>query len=135
MQQMSRGPANSIWSRDELARIEGVDEIKISARRLDGVLRRPTIVWVVRVGASLFVRSAHGLDAAWYRATRLCQEGHIEGGGVDRDVNFLDVAPDDPVHEEIDSAYRDRYRRYPKSYVLAVTTPDTHAVTLRLTPR
>ncbi len=54
----------TIWTSDELARIGEADELRIAARRRDGTLRTPRIIWVVRHGDALYVRPAHGPSAA-----------------------------------------------------------------------
>jgi hypothetical protein len=46
---------------------------------------------MVRVGDDLYTRSVNGADAAWFRGTRVRHEGHVSAGGVDADVDFLDV--------------------------------------------
>ena len=60
----------SAWTTDELARIGEAGETDIATCRADGTLRKPRIIWVVRLGDSLYVRSVNGPDAAWYRGTR-----------------------------------------------------------------
>ncbi|GIH15044.1 DUF2255 family protein [Rugosimonospora africana] len=123
------------WTADELRRIADADELRVAAVRGDGSLRRATTIWVVPVGDDLYVRAAHGPTSVWYRGTRARREGHIQAGGVDRDVTFTDVPDDDPVNERIDDVYRSKYRRYDASYVDMMLAPDARAATLRLTPR
>lgn len=125
----------STWTTDESSRVGTADELRISPRRRDGSLRRPTTIWVVPHGAGLYVRAAYGPDSGWYRATRDRHEGHIRAGGVERDVAFTDVAADDPVNEQIDAAYRGKYRRYGATYVDMMLAPRAHAATLKLVPR
>ena len=40
----------SAWIDDELTRIGEAGELDIATRRADGTLRKPRIVWVVRLG-------------------------------------------------------------------------------------
>ena len=83
----------------------------IATRRADGTLRKPRIVWVVRLGDGLYVRSVNGPDAAWYRGTRTRMQGHIQAGGLDTDVTFVDA--DHGLDDAIDDAYRTKYRGSP----------------------
>ena len=41
------------WTNDQLARIGPAGELEIAGRREDGTVRKPRIVWVVRLGDSL----------------------------------------------------------------------------------
>jgi len=52
------------WTDDELDRIDAQDELQIAGRRRDGWLRDPVIIWMVRDGDELYVRSVNGPDAA-----------------------------------------------------------------------
>jgi hypothetical protein len=123
----------SAWTNDELSRIGAADELQISSLRDDGTMRAPVTIWVARHGGDLFVRSVNGNTAGWFRGTEVRHEGHIQAGGVDRDVTF--VAADHSVDDQIDAAYRDKYRRYAANIVNSILTPQARATTLRLVPR
>jgi hypothetical protein len=123
----------SAWSTDELTRIGAADELEIASLRGDGTLRRPVTIWVVRHGDDLYVRSVNGPTAAWFRATQMRHEGHISAGGVDKDVVFADV--DHSLEDELDAAYRAKYRRYGASILGSVLTPQAQLATLTLAPR
>jgi hypothetical protein len=121
------------WTPDELDKIGGADELKIASLRRDGTLRKPVTIWVVRVGDELYVRSAYERKAAWFRATEVRHEGRISAGGIEKDVAFND--PDPAVHDQIDAAYRNKYRRFSAQYVDPVVTPESRSTTIRLLPR
>ncbi|MGJ6121439.1 DUF2255 family protein [Mycolicibacterium sp. Y3] len=70
------------WTADELARLDGADEMHIAGRRADGSHARAVIVWMVRLGDEVYTRSVNGADAAWFRATRALREGHINAETV-----------------------------------------------------
>lgn len=123
----------TIWTSDELDRIERADELQIAPLRSDGTLRKPVTIWVVRVGDQLYVRCVRGRTGAWFRAARVRHEGHIRVGGVDKDVTFVEES-DPKINQKIDAAYRSKYRRYPQ-YVPPVLTPEARAATLKLVPR
>ena len=124
----------SAWTPDELTRIGQADELEVAPERGNGSLRRPTTIWVVPHGGDLYVRAAYGPGALWDRATRARHRGNIRAGGVDRDVTFVDIAPDDPVNDQIDAGYRSKYRDYGSTYVDMMLTPRARAATLRLEP-
>ena len=50
----------STWNPDELARVGRAEELRISSTRPDGTDRPFVIIWTVRAGDSLYVRSAGG---------------------------------------------------------------------------
>jgi hypothetical protein len=121
------------WTNEELNKIGGAEELRIAPRRRDGALRNPVTIWVVRVGDDLYVRSARGRGGAWFRAALVRHEGHIQAGGVDKDVTFVEVS-DTGVNDQIDDAYLTKYRRYPQ-YVAPMVIPEVQAATIRLEPR
>ncbi|HEY7596589.1 MAG TPA: DUF2255 family protein [Actinophytocola sp.] len=124
----------STWTADELDRIAAADELRIAPRRRDGSLSNPVTIWVVRRGGDLYVRSALGGDGRWYRNAQASHEGHVDAGGVGKDVTFADET-DGAVNDEIDAAYRTKYRDYDAQYVDPMVTERARATTLRLTPR
>ena len=79
------------WTSEELTKIGAADELRIAPRHHDGTLRKPVIVWVVRHGDALYVRSVNGRTAAWFRGTQVRHEGHIRAGGIEKDVTFAEV--------------------------------------------
>ena len=111
------------------------DLLRIRSLRRDGTLRSPTIIWVVRQGEDLYVRPVNGRTSGWFRGTQERQEGHIQCGGVDKDVTFVSVDAADDINATIDTAYRAKYRRYPASFVDAVLTPEAKSATIKLQPR
>jgi hypothetical protein len=121
------------WSNDELTRISGAEEVQIEVRGLDGKLRAPVTVWLVRSGDDPYVRSVRGGNGAWFRAVQATHEGRISGGGVEKDVRFEEADP--LVNDQVDAAYRTKYRRYAGRILNSCLTPDARATTLRLEPR
>ena len=122
------------WNPDELNQIAETDEMYIAARRRDGTDRKPVIVWMVRLGDDVYTRSVNGPEAAWFRGTRARREGHISFGGLDKHVMFVDIDADDPINDELDSAYRSKYRRY-TGPVTSITSPLARSTTLKLVPQ
>lgn len=123
----------SEWTSEELTRIGAAEELRIASVRRDGTLRKPVTIWVVRHGDDLFVRSVNGRNGAWFQGTQERHEGHIQAGGVDRDVSFVDAGHD--TDDDLDAAYRAKYLRYPANIVGSVLTPAARSTTLKLLPR
>jgi hypothetical protein len=121
------------WTTDELTHLDNDDEIEISSVRRDGSLSNPRVIWSVRDGDDVYVRSVNGPAAVWYRGTRQRHEGHVTADGVDRDVTFVDADPG--VNDRIDAAYRSKYRRYAAPIIASVTSPEAGTTTMRLVPR
>ena len=119
------------WTNEELTRIASGDELQIAPRRRDGTLRNPRTIWVVRHGDDLYVRSVNGRTSAWFRGAQVRHEAHIQAGGVDKDVRLVET---DDLNEEIDAAYRTKYRRYAASIIDTIVSPQARAATLRLVP-
>jgi hypothetical protein len=58
---------------------------------------------------------------------------HIQAGSVDKDVTFVDA--DHNKDDQIDAAYRGKYRRYAKGIVDTIVTLQARAATLKVLPR
>jgi hypothetical protein len=121
------------WTGDQLDSVARAEEVQIASVRRDGVLSKPVTVWVVRQGDDIFVRSVRGRSAHWFRGTQERQEGRIRAGGVQQDVTFIDA--DHNLDDEVDAAYRAKYRRYAGSILDSVLTPEARSTTIKLVPR
>ena len=121
------------WTNDELTKIGTAEELKIASLRRDGTLRNPVTIWVVLYGDDLYVRSVNGRTAAWFRSTQVLHEGHIQAGGVDKDVIFVDATPG--INDQIDAVYRTKYRRYATSIINHIVSPEARSATIKLVPR
>ena len=121
------------WTSDELDKIGKAEELQIASLRRDGTLRNPVTIWVVQLGDDLYVRSVNGRTAAWFRGAQVRHEGHVRAGGADKDVTFVEESAPE-INEQIDHAYRSKYRRYPSS-VDHILSSDARAATIKLLPR
>ena len=121
------------WTSDELNKIGNAEELQIASLRRDGTLRKPVIIWVVRVGDDLYVRSVNGRTSAWFRGTQVRHEGRIQAGGLDKDVAFLEETDPD-INDQIDAVYLTKYRRYPQD-VAPMVTAEVRSTTIKLAPR
>jgi len=120
------------WTSDELSRIGTAEELEISSRRRDGTLRAPVTIWVVRHGDELYVRSVNGRGSSWFRGVETLHEARIIAGGVEKDVALVET---DDANDEVDAAYREKYRRYAAGIVDSIVSAEARAATLRLVPR
>jgi hypothetical protein len=121
------------WKSDELAKIGAAEEVQIAPLGRDGTPRKPVTVWVVRHGDDLYVRSVRGRSGHWFRGTQERHEGRIRAGAVQQDVTFVDTGHD--LDDEVDAAYRAKYRRYAGSILNSVLTPEARSTTMKLVPR
>lgn len=123
----------SAWNSGELAKIGAAEEVQIAPTGRDGKPRKTVTVWIVRHRDDIFVRSVRGRSGHWFRGTQERHEGRIRAGGVQQDVNFVDA--DNSINDEIDAAYRAKYRRYAGSILNSVLTPEARSTTIKVVPR
>jgi hypothetical protein len=121
------------WKNEELDKIGAADELEIASLRPDGTLTKPVTIWVVCIGGNLYVRSYKGHDGSWFRAVQARHEGRIQAGGVEKDVTFVEEA-DPGINDDIDTAYRTKYRGYSARYVDPMVAADARATTIKLLP-
>jgi hypothetical protein len=122
------------WTSNELNKIGTAEELQVASLRDDGALRKPVTIWVVRLGDDLYVRSVNGRASAWFRGVQVRHEGRIQAGGVDKDVAFVEETASD-LNDQIDAAYRAKYRRYAASIISHITSPEARSATIKLAPR
>ena len=121
------------WTSAELKKIETAEELRIATLRSDGTLRKAVIIWVVRLGDDLYVRSVNGRTSAWFRGVQSRHAGHIQAGGVEKDVTFIEE-PDANLNNQVDAAYASKYRRY-ASIIPSINSSTARAATIKLVPR
>jgi hypothetical protein len=123
----------SNWNGDELSKLGDAEEVQIASVGRDGTLRKPATTWVIRHGDDLYVRSVRGRSGHWFRGAQEKHQGRIRAGRVQKDVTFVDG--DEAIGDQIDDAYRNKYRRYTGSILNSVLTPAARAATLKIVPR
>lgn len=121
------------WTAAELQRIGDADELHVASLRKDGTLRKYVIIWVVRSGDELYIRSAGGTERPWFRLAKASGEGRIQAGGVERDVTFAEAAAD--AHAGIDAVFHTKYDHYGAVDVDPVVGEIAAKATFRLVPR
>ena len=129
--------ASNGWDADELSTIDGTGEADVATRRGDGTLRAARIVWIVRHGDAVYVRSVNGTSAAWYRGVQTRHEGELGAGRLRRDVGFVEAGEHagdgSGLDDALDAAYRDKYG-HSSSAVARITAGIARATTLRVDP-
>jgi hypothetical protein len=125
------GYVDGRWSDEQLVDIGETDELRIAPLRRDGTLQPPRIIWVVRHGDDVYVRSVNGPDGGWFRGAQARRAGHISAGSVEADVLFEDA--DHDLDDEIDEAYRRKYGRS-STAVEHITSLTARSTTIRLVP-
>jgi hypothetical protein len=123
----------TLWTNAELNKIGAEEELQIASLRQDGTLRKPVTIWVVRLGDDLYVRSVNGRTSAWFKGVLVRHEGHIQAGGVDKDVTFQEETAND-IKDQIDAAYRTKYHRYAASIVNSIVSTEAQSATIKLIP-
>ncbi|MBI5297605.1 MAG: DUF2255 family protein [Chloroflexi bacterium] len=121
------------WTSEEFDKIGSAEELQIASLRKDGTLRSMRIIWVVRVGDDLYVRSVNGRTSDWFRGVQTCHEGRIRAGGVDKDVTFVEES-DSNINDQIDVAYASKYRRY-AGIISSINSLTARSATIKLAPR
>ena len=120
------------WSKDELRRVAGADDLHISPFREDGVTYgTPTWVWSVAVDDALYVRAYHGKSSRWYRAAVRQRAGRIAAAGMTKEVTFEPV--DGSINDRIDDAYRAKYPGSP--YLSPMIGACARSATVEVMPR
>ena len=125
----------TMWTNDELTKIGTAEELEIASLRDDGKLRKSTTIWVVRVGDDLYIRSVNGRTSGWFSGTQVRHQGHIQAGGISKDVTYMDEDANSNINNQIDAAYRSKYKRYAASIIDSTLSSKAHSATIKLVPR
>jgi hypothetical protein len=121
----------SSWRKDELKKIADTDDLHISPFREDGMTYgTPTWIWSVVVDGSLYVRAYSGTASRWYKAAMQQKHGRITAAGVTKNVAFEPV--DGPISDDIDGAYREKYKNSP--YLQPMISKRSRSATVKIEP-
>ena len=118
------------WTAHELDTIGNADELQLASQRSDGSLRRYVTIWVVRDHDDLYVRSAYGRDAGWFRRAAGSGQGAVRAAGIERLVRFEE--PERTVDQRLNTAHRTKYRRYGRTFIDPMVGEAATAATLKL---
>ena len=81
----------SRWTQKELDAIDAAQELTLASARDDGTRRPPVIMWVVRVGEHVYVRSVNGRGSSWFRGAQTRHQARIRAGGIEKDVSLVET--------------------------------------------
>jgi hypothetical protein len=119
------------WTKDELRKIAGADDLHISPLREDGTTYgTPTWIWSVVVNGSLYVRAYNGAASRWYKAATPQKRGRITAAGMTKDVKFEPV--DDSMNDRVDDGYRAKYQSSP--YLSPMISKRSRSATVKIEP-
>lgn len=120
------------WNKKELQKIGTTDDLHISPLREDGVTYgTPTWIWSVVVGGDLYVRAYNGKDSSWYQSAMRQKAGRITAAGMTKEVSFEPVE-DALLNEQIDDAYREKYKDSP--YLSPMIGTRARVATVNISP-
>lgn len=123
------------WSKEELDKIAGTDDLHIAPFREDGVTYgTPTWIWSVVVDYALYVRAYNGQNSRWYRAAVRQKAGKIVAAGMTKEVAFepVDDNTKTAINDAIDEAYRAKYRNSP--YLKPMIGAQARSATIKIMP-
>lgn len=120
------------WSKEELSKIAASDDLRIAPFREDGkTYGTLTWIWSVVVDDTLYVRAYNGQNSRWYQAAMQQKAGRITAAGLTKEVIF--EAVQGPIQNQIDDAYRTKYRR--SKYLNPMIGKDAQSATVKIMPR
>ncbi len=117
------------WQAAELDLLDRTGEIAISSRRADGSYSPWWLIWIVRVGGDVFVRSTDGPDKIWFRNAIRRGRGRIRAGDTVLETTFVDHRA--AAQDDITAAYRAKYR---SSVPWSLNRASTSTSTIRVLP-
>jgi hypothetical protein len=120
------------WTTDAARAMTSPQEVQLATRRTDGTLRRPRVIWIVRDGERVFIRSTNGRSADWFRSAIATGAGQVTADGTAYDVRFTHV-DDESDLGVADAGYRAKYTRY-RSIVDHLQQDGPRAATLEVHP-
>lgn len=105
----------------------------MSLPRPDGGMHGPITLWHGIVNDAVYVRSACGAQAEWFRCARKAGAGLIELDGVTRAVRFQ-IERADALHNALDEALHRKCDTFGTNPVTAITSVAVRGATLLITP-
>ncbi|MFD8673478.1 DUF2255 family protein [Streptomyces seoulensis] len=121
------------WTPEDLHLLDAAGELRIAVRDSDGSLRPEALIWVVRVGERVYVRSWYRRDTGWFGHAVRSGRARIRVPGLEAEVTVEDVGETSAdVTAEVDAAYR---AKYGNGAADSMVTPAAGATTLRLDRR
>jgi hypothetical protein len=117
-----------------LGMLDRVREVELETTANDGATIHRTIIWVVVVGESAFIRSEYAEAGRWYREARARPDVVLHAEAQAIPVNAVLVS-DATTIGQVSDAYRQKYGKRSAASTEAMVAPHTLEHTLRLDPR
>jgi hypothetical protein len=131
-QEKTNGKKTSVWGREEMEKIAQSDDLHIAPFREDGATYGTlTWIWSVVVDNELYVRPYNGSASRWYQAAMSQRAGRITAACITKEVSF--VPADASLYDEIDEAYRTKYKGSP--YLQPMLSANVRNATVKISPR
>lgn len=118
------------FSPDDLALLDGAEEIEIETQAPDREARR-TVIWVVVDEGEVFVRTYKGAGSRWFRDIEANPAVAIHVGGKRLPASAIAATDPDSI-ERTNAGFQRKYAADPA--VKAMVKPEVLETTLRLEP-
>ena len=117
-----------------LGMLDRVREVELETTANDGATIHRTIIWVVVVGESAFIRSEYAEAGRWYREARARPDVVLHAEAQAIPVSAVLVS-DATTIGQVSDAYRQKYGKRSAASTEAMVAQHTLEHTLRLDPR
>lgn len=124
---------NDSFDPETLRLLDETKEVRIETRRAEEAPEHRTIVWVVVVDGTAFVRSVRGEDGRWYREVAADPAAALHVGDRRIPVRAVPVS-DDSTIEAVSEAYQSKYGQTSPGSTRAMVREEVLQTTLRLEP-
>jgi hypothetical protein len=124
---------NQHFEPENLQLFEEIEEVEIETRSSERGEPHRAIVWVVVVGADVYVRSVNGHEGHWYQHLIAKSPAAINAQDQRIAVSAVPVA-DASTQQQVSDAYRRKYALYPQD-VAWIVGSDVAPTTMRLEPK
>ncbi|GAA4162068.1 hypothetical protein GCM10022286_20590 [Gryllotalpicola daejeonensis] len=122
----------SDWTPEEVRAIGEIEEVQVAPLAGDGTPLQPVTMWAVTDGSEVFVRSAHGRSARWYRRVRETGRAAFTAGDIEREVAFEEV--NEIKNQAVTDAYNVKYAAQPPQFRQPMVEGPSVEATLKVVP-
>ena len=116
------------FSSDDRDLIHRTDEVGIETRA-----GKQLPIWVVVVGAQVYIRSVRGIEGRWYQALLGGTEARLHAGSTAWTIDAEQVS-DPVVIEQVSDALKQKYEKRWPAPTAAMLRPEVLPTTMRVVP-